>query len=143
MPEVTLSIGGRQFQVGCDAGQEPHLERAAGILNGEASTLQGQNGRLPEGRMLLMAGLMLADRMTELENSFGLREQRISQLEAQLKAVEEKAAKLATNTLHLEDEQTATALSAARDEASAAKELLVQVTEQLELLAAEATNQAG
>lgn len=143
MPEVTLKIGGRDFKVVCDAGQEAHLESAAAKLNVEAESLQGANGRLPEGRMLLMAGLVLADRLVEMDNSVALREQRINQLQAQLKSVEEKAARLTTSTLHLEDEQIAEALSFAQTEAAAAKEMLQKVTEQLETFAAEAANQAG
>ena len=38
------------------------------MLNAEAEALQTQLGRLPETRMLLMAGLMLADRTAAVED---------------------------------------------------------------------------
>ena len=60
MPEVQISIGGRPFTVACQEGEEHFLESAAKLLDNEASTLMDQIGRLPEARMLLMAGLMLA-----------------------------------------------------------------------------------
>ncbi len=67
MSDVTITIGGREFRVSCREGEEEHLRTAAALLDGEAAALAEQIGRLPEARMLLMAGLMLADRTAELE----------------------------------------------------------------------------
>ena len=61
MPEITIFIGGRNFEVACQAGEEQYLQAAAKMLDDEAQTLSDQVGRMPEARMLLMAGLMLAD----------------------------------------------------------------------------------
>ena len=77
MPEVQINIGGRSFSVACQAGEEPFLQAAAGLLDAEASSLVSQIGRLPEARMLLMAGLMLADKTANLQD-------RLSQAEAEL-----------------------------------------------------------
>ena len=68
MPEVEVSIGGRFFEVACQEGEEHFLQSAAKLLNGEASNLTNQMGRLSEGRMLLMAGLMLADKAAGLDD---------------------------------------------------------------------------
>ena len=62
MPELDIRIGGRTFTVACQAGEEPFLQAAAALLDAEAAPLAAQVGRLPEARLLLMAGLMLADR---------------------------------------------------------------------------------
>ncbi len=67
MPEAQITIGGRTFEVACQAGEEPYLRSAAGLLDVEASALVSQIGRMPEARMLLMAGLMLADKTAGLE----------------------------------------------------------------------------
>ena len=58
MPELILEIGGRVFEVACEPGQEPSLERAAYLLDTEASKI-GDAGRQTEKRMLLLAGLLL------------------------------------------------------------------------------------
>lgn len=78
MADVRISIGGREFDVSCQPGEEHFLRAAAKLLDNEATVLLGQIGRLPEARMLLMAGLMLADKTAGLED--------------QLRAVEERAA---------------------------------------------------
>ena len=62
MPELILEIGGRVFEVACEPGQETSLESAAALLDTEAERI-GEAGRSTEKRMLLLAGLMLADTM--------------------------------------------------------------------------------
>ena len=76
MPEVLLTIGGRQFEVACQDGEEHFLRSAARMLDAEASVLVGQIGRMPEARMLLMAGLMLADKTAGLEDQLRAAEER-------------------------------------------------------------------
>ncbi len=83
MPQVEISIGGRNFTVACQPGEEHYLDAAARQLDVEAATLSDQIGRMPESRMLLMAGLMLADRTAGLED-------RLRAAEAHAKAVEQR-----------------------------------------------------
>ena len=84
MPEIKLSIGGRDFEVACQEGEENFLTDAANLLNSESQKLLSQLGRLSEPRMLLMAGLMLADRMINLEKSLAERERLVEQKETEL-----------------------------------------------------------
>jgi cell division protein ZapA len=84
MPELKLSIGERDFEVACQEGEENFLTEAANLLNAESQKLVSQLGRLSESRMLLMAGLMLADRMINAEKSLNERERQIEQKEIEL-----------------------------------------------------------
>lgn len=77
MPEVRITIGGRQFEVACQDGEENYLHSAAKMLDDEAQVLSDQVGRMPEARMLLMAGLLLADKTASVED-------RISEIKAEL-----------------------------------------------------------
>ncbi|MBN2741186.1 MAG: cell division protein ZapA [Rhodobacteraceae bacterium] len=95
MPDLTISIGGREFQVACQQGEEHFLRTAALMLDNEAQVLLGQIGRMPETRMLLMAGLMLADKaagiedqLREAENMAGELQARIDELQANPAQVE-------------------------------------------------------
>lgn len=88
MPEVSFTIGGRDFSVACQAGEEGLLRHAASLLDAEAATLLGQTGRLPESRMLLMAGLMLADRTAELQEALTRAEGELARLRANPPKVE-------------------------------------------------------
>jgi cell division protein ZapA len=85
MPQVEILIGGRSFEVACQEGEEPYLQSAAAMLDTEAQALSSQIGRMPEGRMLLMAGLMLADKTAGLE-------ERLREAEATIAALQAEAA---------------------------------------------------
>ncbi len=68
MPEIKIHIGGRDFDVVCKDGEEEFLHSAASMLDVEATALNTAMGRIPESRMLLMSGLMLADKTASLED---------------------------------------------------------------------------
>jgi cell division protein ZapA len=84
MPEVTISIGGRQFEVACQDGEETYLHAAAKMLDDEAQVLSDQVGRMPEARMLLMAGLMLADKTASVEDKIAEVRAELAEREAEL-----------------------------------------------------------
>ncbi|MBL4811169.1 MAG: cell division protein ZapA [Rhodobacteraceae bacterium] len=90
MPQVEIEIGGRSFEVACQTGEEPFLRSAALMLDTEASALSSQIGRMPEARMLLMAGLMLADKTAALEDKVKEVQSREDDLRAQLEAAENR-----------------------------------------------------
>jgi len=84
MPEVTIHIGGRDFEVSCQEGEESFLHSAAKMLDDEARVLSDQIGRMPEARMLLMAGLMLADKTAAVEDRIKMVEAKLAEREAEL-----------------------------------------------------------
>jgi cell division protein ZapA len=92
MPQVEVSIGGRSFEVACQEGEEHYLFAAAEMLNTEASAMSGQLGRLPESRMLLMAGLMLADKTAGLEEKVRAADARMGELQAQIDMLQQRGA---------------------------------------------------
>ncbi|MEO0744622.1 MAG: cell division protein ZapA [Pseudomonadota bacterium] len=87
MPEVTITIGGRQFAVACQDGEEHYLHTAAKMLDDEAQVLADQVGRLPEARMLLMAGLMLADKTASVEDRVTSVEAKLAERDAELEGL--------------------------------------------------------
>ena len=96
MPELDITIGGRTFLVACQPGEEHFLRSAAAMLDSEAQVLVGQMGRMTDARLLLMAGLMLADKTAALEDE--LREQK-AKLAAGGSAAAPDTAPLALTTL--------------------------------------------
>ncbi len=84
MPEVNIEIGGRTFQVACQTGEEHFLQSAARLLDNEASVLAEQIGRMPETRMLLMAGLMLADKTAGIEEELRAAEAKLEATEREV-----------------------------------------------------------
>lgn len=82
MPELEVTIGGKGFQVACQPGEEHFLRSAAAMLDAEAQPLIAQLGRLPEAKLLLMAGLMLADKTAAVEDELRTLRARLAELEA-------------------------------------------------------------
>jgi len=81
MAEQRITIGGRNYQVACQPGEEHYLDAAAAMLDAEAGVLAEQIGRMPEARLLLMAGLMLADKTAGIEEQLRAAEARVAALE--------------------------------------------------------------
>ena len=92
MPDVKIKIGDREFDVACQEGEEHFLRSAAAMLDAEAQTLVTQIRHLTESRLLLMSGLMLADKTAGIDDNLKLAEQRIGELEARLAEAEARAA---------------------------------------------------
>ena len=138
MPELILEIGGRVFEVACEPGQEPSLERAGALLDAEAARV-GESGRSTEKRMLLLAGLMLADTLTATQDQLHMTEERLRHAEERVRIAEAKSAMLAANALKLETEAfhkvSPAEVAALREENEAAALLLGQVVAEIDALA--------
>tara|TARA_R110000787_G_scaffold19836_4_gene59051 strand:+ start:207 stop:596 length:390 start_codon:yes stop_codon:yes gene_type:complete len=129
MPEIQITIGGRQFEVACQDGEESYLHAAAKMLDDEAQVLSDQVGRMPEARMLLMAGLLLADKTASVED-------RIAEVRAEL---EEREAELAgLRNVKIEPERIEVPVVP-----QAVTDTLAEIAARAEALAAEVEEKAG
>ena len=88
MPEVAINIGDKKFTVTCQPGEESALEAAASLLNDEASFLVSEIGQLSEQKLLLMSGLMLADKMTSQSEKLAKAEKALDEALANAKKFE-------------------------------------------------------
>lgn len=129
MPEVRITIGGRQFEVACQEGEETYLHAAAKMLDDEAQVLSDQVGRMPEARMLLMAGLLLADKTASVED-------RIAEVRAELAEREAELAGLRNVTVEPERIEVPVVPQQVMD-------TLAEVAAQAEALAAAVEEKAG
>lgn len=64
---VDISINGRIFAVACDEGQEDRVRALATMVDSRVRSLASQSpvGAVGETHLLVLAGLMLADELTE------------------------------------------------------------------------------
>jgi cell division protein ZapA len=139
MPELTLEIGGHMFEVACEPGQEPSLERAAKLLDVEAQQLADTPAATTEKRLLLLSGLMLADTMATVKDQLAKAEENLRAAEERIRIAEAKAAMLTANALKHGSggtggyvDESAEQLRAEND---AAVELLSKVLQDLNALA--------
>jgi len=93
MADVKVSVAGKPYLLACEAGEEAHLETLAGLIDAEAHALAGKLTQPPgEARMLLMAALMVADRLHEAEGEITRLQGEVSEL-ADAAAAAEAAAR--------------------------------------------------
>jgi cell division protein ZapA (FtsZ GTPase activity inhibitor) len=88
MSQVTIQIGGRSFDVVCQEGEESYLKTAAAMLDQEAQKLESSGARITESRMLLMAGLLLADRTAASEEKLSKSDKSAFSKQAEMKIIE-------------------------------------------------------
>ena len=62
---VTIRLNGQPYQMGCDAGQEDHIETLGREVDDVISQLTQSVGQIGETRLLAMAALIIADRKPE------------------------------------------------------------------------------
>jgi cell division protein ZapA len=66
VPQVNVSINGRQFRMACEEGQEGHLQKLAQELDDRIIGLRGRFGEIGDARLTVMAALMVADELAEV-----------------------------------------------------------------------------
>jgi cell division protein ZapA len=82
MPQVTVTINGRNFRMACEEGQEDHLRQLAKDLDDRIVALRGQFGEIGDARLTVMAALMIADQLSETER-------KVRRLEADLAGIQD------------------------------------------------------
>lgn len=65
MPQVIVRVNDRSYSMVCDEGEEEHVAELAAFLDGEVVSLKKTFGQAGDSRLLLMAGIMVADRLSE------------------------------------------------------------------------------
>lgn len=88
MADVEFTIGHKEYRLAAQDGEERLLQRAAAVLDAEARQILEQAGRMPEPRLLLLAGLMLADRFSSMEDRAEKAERLANRLQANPTRVE-------------------------------------------------------
>jgi cell division protein ZapA len=66
MPQVTLRINGYAYTLGCQDGEETHLEAMGAEVGRRIEGVRVASGPSGEARMLVMASLLMADEIFEL-----------------------------------------------------------------------------
>ncbi|QIG46882.1 cell division protein ZapA [Nordella sp. HKS 07] len=82
MAQVIVTVNDRPYTMQCPDGEEEQLRELAKLLDTEVSRIKSNVGAVGDIRLLVMAGLMVADRLSESVR-------RIEELEDQLRSARE------------------------------------------------------
>ena len=94
MAQVTLSVNGRPYVVGCEDGQEAHLAELAAIIDAQVRQVSAEVGQLGETRLMLMSALLMADELAEARRRLALTQGELARLQAEQSRIEQKAVHL-------------------------------------------------
>ena len=65
MAQVVLTVNGHSYTMQCNDGEEDHLRDLGSVLDSEVGKIKSAVGQVGDIRLLLMAGLVIADRLSE------------------------------------------------------------------------------
>lgn len=65
MAQVAVTVNGRTFEIACDDGQEGRVTELSREIDRRIAELTRSVGQVGENRLLLMAGLIMADELSE------------------------------------------------------------------------------
>jgi cell division protein ZapA len=78
---LTVEVNGRPYPVGCEDGQEAHVQALARQLDGQVREVARTVGQVGEARLVLMAALLTADDLSDARA-------RLAQAQAELARVQ-------------------------------------------------------
>jgi cell division protein ZapA len=96
MAQVNLTVNGRVYRMACEDGEEDHVMQLGARFDGAIDELRGALGEIGDQRLMVMAGILMTDRLDDAERRLArfeqdLREQRSRGLDslARYEGVEE------------------------------------------------------
>jgi cell division protein ZapA len=81
MPQVNVTINGRQFRMACEDGEEEHLMQLAADLDTRIARLRTRFGEIGDTRLTVMAALTLADELSETKEKLQRMEPELATLQ--------------------------------------------------------------
>ncbi len=81
MAQVNLTVNGRVYRMACEDGEEDHVMQLGARFDGAIDELRGALGEIGDQRLMVMAGILMTDRLDDAERRLArfeqdLREQR-------------------------------------------------------------------
>ncbi|HEY7749601.1 MAG TPA: cell division protein ZapA [Aestuariivirgaceae bacterium] len=97
MAQVVVQVNDRPYTMQCSDGEERHLQELAKVLDGEVARIKDTVGAVGDIRVLLMAGLMVADQLAEARR-------RIEELQEQMSGLKESRMSALNHGRNMEDQ---------------------------------------
>lgn len=91
MGQVSVSVNGKSYTLSCEDGEEDHLVHLAGYIDRHVQSLSDSVGAVGDSRLLLMAGLLVADELSEALGRLKQAETELSKLSKSRIEIAERA----------------------------------------------------
>lgn len=88
MPQINVTIDGKNYRMACAEGEEPHLTTLATELDGRITGLRASFGEIGDMRLHVMAALLQADELDETRRRLAALEAETTGLRAQVETAD-------------------------------------------------------
>ena len=92
MANVTIDINGKAYVIGCEDGGEDHLRDLAGRIDAKARLIASRSTGPGDGRLILMAALMIADELDAAQVDLVKADARLATARREMRRLEARAA---------------------------------------------------
>ncbi len=92
MGQVSVTVNNRAFTVACEDGQEPRIRRLAQYVDARIGEFVKTLGQVGEARLLLLAGLVIADELSDANEALQQERSRARAAETEVAAEADAAA---------------------------------------------------
>lgn len=80
MAQVNLTVNGRVYRMACEDGEEEHVAQLGARFDAAVDELRGALGEIGDQRLMVMAGILMTDRLNDAERRLKRAEQEIRDL---------------------------------------------------------------
>ncbi len=80
MAQVNLTVNGRVYRIACEDGEEDHVAQLGERFEEAINELRGAMGEIGDQRLMVMAGILMTDRLDDTERRLKRSEQEIGLL---------------------------------------------------------------
>ncbi len=110
MAKISVEINKRHYEMACEDGEEDHLHALAASLDAQVGKMQASFGQIGDLRLMVMAALMVADKLDDAQKTVaalkdeieGLKEARAAEIELSRSNEDEFATMLETTAQRIE-----------------------------------------
>jgi cell division protein ZapA len=80
MAQVNLNVNGRIYRMACEDGEEDHVEQLGERFDAAINELRNALGEIGDQRLMVMAGILMTDRLNDAERRLALAEEAVKTL---------------------------------------------------------------
>ena len=91
MAQVNVEVNGRPYAVGCEDGQEAHLQELARLFDHQVRQVSQDMGQLGDTRLFLMGALLLADELFDAKARLAALQVEVARLQSERARIETRA----------------------------------------------------
>ena len=133
MSEVEINVGGRKYAIACNPGEETDVLAASEELNKEAKNMINAIGKVPDVKLLLMAGLMVSGRLKTIEKELLTKNKEILEINTDSLNLKNQIQELTNSNHEIQKKEKLDITKAYVDETSVTK-ILGSIHEKLKTL---------